>query len=47
MLRFSFSFLAIPGVAGHAGADDCVDHSNREVAVVEETVHPLVRENIG
>lgn len=41
------NFLTLPGVAGDAGADDAVDHSDGDVAPVEEAVHPFVRENIS
>ena len=41
------SVLTIPGVAGNAGAEDSIKHGHGEVALVEEAVHPLVRENIG
>lgn len=40
-------FFTIPGVAGEAGADDSVEHSDGDIPLVEEAVHPLVRENIG
>lgn len=38
--------ISLPGVAGQAGADDCVDHSQGEVPTMEHSVHPLVWENI-
>lgn len=41
------NFISVPGVAGHGGADDSVEHSDGDVALVEEAVHPLVRENIS
>lgn len=37
----------LPGVAGHAGADDRVEHSEGEEPPMEQAVHPLVRENVG
>lgn len=40
------NFLAIPGVAGHAGADDSVEHSDGDVPLVEGAVHPLVWESV-
>lgn len=40
------SKIILPGVAGHAGADDCVEHSEDEVPLMEQTIHPLVWENI-
>lgn len=38
--------ISLPGVAGQAGAHDCVEHSQGEVPAMELTVHPLVWENI-
>lgn len=38
--------IVLPGVAGHAGADDCVEHSEGEEPLMEQTVHPLVWENV-
>lgn len=38
--------ISLPGVAGQAGADDCVEHSQGQVPAMEHTVHPLVWENI-
>lgn len=36
-----------PGIAGHAAADDGVEHGRGDVPPVEEAVHPLVREHIS
>lgn len=41
------NLLTVPGVAGHVGGDDSVTHSDGDVALVEEAIHPLVRENIS
>lgn len=39
--------MVLPGVAGHAGAYDRVDHSEGEEPAMEQAVHPLVWENVG
>ena len=39
--------IITPGVAGHAGADEGVEHGDGEVTVVEDAVHPLVWEDVG
>ena len=41
-----FLFPGVPGVAGHGGADECVDHGYAHVALMEDAVHPLVGENV-
>lgn len=46
LVVLNLKFLTVPGVAGHAGAEDCVQHGDREVPLMEEAIHPLVRENI-
>lgn len=38
--------MVLPGVAGHASADDRVEHSEGEEPLMEQTVHPLVWENV-
>lgn len=38
--------MVLPGVAGHAGADDRVEHGEGEEPLMEHAVHPLVWENV-
>lgn len=39
--------VSTPGITGDAGADDGVEHSDGDVALMEDAVHPLIRENVS
>lgn len=38
--------VALPGVAGHAGAEDGVRHGDGHEVVMEPTVHPTFRHHV-
>lgn len=45
-IQYKRNEIALPGVAGHAGADDHVEHSEGDEPLMEPSVHPLVWENV-